>query len=187
MPSSLPWSSSLKPKSGLTFYVRPVAATFLYFSSVAASLIDPSFATRNILAPSDFSCVLFSTRPLAHPSRFWMQSEKDAERIRFLGAPADRVRASGNLKYDLDLPAPTAVSNWLASEVARSGRTPVIVAGSVVATEEPLALIAFGTLQGEHPNALLVLAPRKPERFDDAADFIHESRRKFLPRSPLAI
>src|ERR1700676_4923886 len=129
----------------------------------------------------------FLKRALADPSMFLMQSEKDAERIRFLSAPADRVRASGNLKYDLDLPAPTAVSNWLASEVARSGRTPVIVAGSVVATEEPLALIAFGTLQGEHPNALLVLAPRKRERFDDAADFIHESRRKFLRRSQLAI
>ena len=57
----------------------------------------------------------------------------------------------------------------------------------MVATEEPLALIAFGTLQGEYPNALLVLAPRKPERFDAAADFIHESRRKFLRRSQLPI
>jgi 3-deoxy-D-manno-octulosonic-acid transferase len=50
-----------------------------------------------------------------------------------------------------------------------------------------LALIAFGTLQGEYPNALLVLAPRKPERFEAAADFIHESRRKFLRRSQLPI
>lgn len=129
----------------------------------------------------------FLKRALADPSMFLMQSEKDAERICFLGAPSDKVQASGNLKYDLDLPAPTAISNWLSSEVARSGRTPVIVAGSVVATEEPLALIAFGTLQGEFPNALLVLAPRKPERFDDAADFIRESRRKFLRRSNLAL
>jgi len=53
--------------------------------------------------------------------------------------------------------------------------------------EEPLALIAFGVLQGEHPNALLVLAPRKPERFEAAAEFIHESRRKFLRRSQLAL
>ena len=64
------------------------------------------------------------------------QGEKDAERIRALGAPADRVRVSGNFKYDLELPAPTALSNWLASEIKRSGRSPVIVAGSVVATEE---------------------------------------------------
>lgn len=129
----------------------------------------------------------FLKRALTDPDMFLMQSEKDAERIRFLGARADRVRASGNLKYDLDLPGPTPVSHWLETEVTRSGRTPVIVAGSVVATEEPLALIAFGTLQGEYPNALLVLAPRKPERFEAAAEFIHESRRKFLRRSQLPI
>ncbi|HXM91379.1 MAG TPA: 3-deoxy-D-manno-octulosonic acid transferase, partial [Candidatus Dormibacteraeota bacterium] len=155
---------------------------------VSGRISDRSFLRyQKYLGAFGFFLRPFLKRALADPSMFLMQSEKDAERIRFLGAPADRVRASGNLKYDLDLPAPTAVSNWLASEVARSGRTPVIVAGSVVATEEPLALIAFGTLQGEHPNALLVLAPRKPERFDDAADFIHESRRKFLRRSQLAI
>jgi 3-deoxy-D-manno-octulosonic-acid transferase len=129
----------------------------------------------------------FLKRILADPSLFLMQSAKDAERIRDLGAPAEHVRASGNLKYDLDLPAPTAVSDWLEAEARRAGRTPIIVAGSVVATEEPLALIAFGTLQGEYPNALLVLAPRKPERFDAAADFIHESRRKFLRRSQLSL
>ncbi|MDP9339346.1 MAG: 3-deoxy-D-manno-octulosonic acid transferase [Acidobacteriota bacterium] len=129
----------------------------------------------------------FLKRALADPRMFFMQSEKDAERIRFLGAPPERVRASGNLKYDLELPAPTPVSDWLEAEAARASRTPIIVAGSVVATEEPLALIAFGTLQGEHPNALLVLAPRKPERFEPAADFIHESRRKFLRRSQLSI
>jgi 3-deoxy-D-manno-octulosonic-acid transferase len=116
-----------------------------------------------------------------------MQSEKDAERIRALGAPVGHVRVSGNLKYDLELPAPTPLSHWLEAEVKRSGRSPVIVAGSVVATEEPLALIAFGTLQGEYRNALLVLAPRKPENFDAAAEFIDESHRKFIRRSKLPI
>ena len=67
------------------------------------------------------------------------------------------------------------------------GRRPLIVAGSVVSSEEPLALIAFGVVQGEFPNALLVLAPRKPECFQQAADFIHESRRKFLRRSELKL
>ena len=79
------------------------------------------------------------------------------------------------------------LAEWLEREVQRRGRSPLIVAGSVVATEEPLALIAFGTLQGEHRNALLVLAPRKPERFDAAAQFIDESHRKFIRRSQLAI
>jgi 3-deoxy-D-manno-octulosonic-acid transferase len=57
----------------------------------------------------------------------------------------------------------------------------------VVATEEPLALIAFGTLQGEYPNAFLVIAPRKPERFDATAEFIEESHRKYIRRSQLPI
>ena len=124
---------------------------------------------------------------LANAAVFLMQSEKDAERIRSLGAPADRVQVAGNLKYDQALPQETALANWLAREAERAGRKPVIVAGSVVATEEPLALIAFGTLQGEYPNALLVLAPRKPERFEAAAEFIDESHRKYLRRSQLTV
>jgi 3-deoxy-D-manno-octulosonic-acid transferase len=116
-----------------------------------------------------------------------MQSAKDAERIRALGAPAERVSVSGNLKYDMELPAATPLSSWLEAEARRQGRSPIVVAGSVVAAEEPLALIAFGVVQGEHPNALLVLAPRKPERFEAAAEFIHESRRKFIRRSQLAL
>jgi 3-deoxy-D-manno-octulosonic-acid transferase len=155
---------------------------------VSGRISDRSFLRyQKYLGAFGFFLRPFLKRSLADPSMFLMQSEKDAERIRFLGAPADRVRASGNLKYDLDLPGPTPVSHWLEAEVSRTGRAPVIVAGSVVATEEPLALIAFGTLQGEYPNALLVLAPRKPERFDAAADFIHESRRTFLRRSQLPI
>jgi len=123
--------------------------------------------------------------PLA--SGFLMQSEKDAERIRALERLPIGVDVSGNLKYDLELPAPTPLSNWLEAEARRSGRSPIIVAASVVATEEPLALIAFGTLQGEYPKALLVLAPRKPECFEAAAEFIDESHRKFIRRSKLPI
>src|SRR5882724_4334833 len=129
----------------------------------------------------------FLRRALGDAAGFLMQSEKDAERVRALGAPAERVRVGGNLKYDMEMPLPTPLANWLAAETKRSGRGPVIVAGSVVATEEPLALIAFGTLQGEFPNALLVLAPRKPERFEAAAEFIDESHRKFIRRSQLPI
>jgi 3-deoxy-D-manno-octulosonic-acid transferase len=139
-----------------------------------------------------FGLLGFFLRPflqdvLSRGSTFLMQSEKDAERIRALGAPADRVHVSGNLKYDLELPAPTPLVNWLEAETKRSGRTPIIVAGSVVASEEPHTLIAFGTLQGEYSKALLVLAPRKPERFDSAAEFIDESHRKFIRRSQLPV
>lgn len=124
---------------------------------------------------------------LGFASTFLMQSEKDAERVRTLGAPADRVRTSGNLKYDQELPKSTPLAEWLEGEVAKGNRRPLIVAGSVVANEEPLAIIAFGVLQGEHRDALLVLAPRKPERFDAAAQYIEDSHQKFVRRSQIAV
>jgi 3-deoxy-D-manno-octulosonic-acid transferase len=129
----------------------------------------------------------FLASALGNAAAFLMQTEVDAQRIRDLGAPVDRVRVSGNLKYDQELPEATPLSSWLAEECKRGGRWPLIVAGSVVATEEPLALIAFGVVQGDFPKALLILAPRKPERFAATADFIEESHRKYVKRSELAI
>ncbi len=155
---------------------------------VSGRISDRSYARfQSYLGALGFFLRPFLRDSLSHASAFLMQSEKDAERLRSLGAPADRVRVSGSLKYDLEVPAPTPLSNWLETETRRRGRWPIIVAGSVVATEEPLALIAFGTLQGEYPKALLVLAPRKPERFEATAEFIDESHRKFIRRSRLPI
>jgi len=139
-----------------------------------------------------FGIAGFYLRPLMksalkNAAAFLMQSEKDAERVKELGAPAERVKTSGNLKYDQELPKATPIAEWLEKEASEKGRRPVIVAGSVVANEEPLALIAFGVVQGEYRNALLVLAPRKPERFKDAEQYIEDSHQKFIRRSQLAV
>jgi 3-deoxy-D-manno-octulosonic-acid transferase len=155
---------------------------------VSGRISDRSFARyQSYFGKFGFFLRPFLRSALGHASAFLMQSQNDADRIRALGAPSECVRVSGNMKYDQVLPAPTPLSAWLEAEARRQGRSPIIVAGSVVASEEPLALIAFGTLQGEYPNALLLLAPRKPEQFQQAADFIHESRRKFLRRSQLPV
>ncbi|MGB7283412.1 MAG: 3-deoxy-D-manno-octulosonic acid transferase [Candidatus Acidiferrum sp.] len=155
---------------------------------VSGRISDRSFARyQRFLGVFGFLLRPFLKKALPDAAAFLMQSEKDGERIRALGAPPNRVQVSGNLKYDLELPAPTPISRWLAAEAQRGGRSPIIVAGSVVAAEEPLALIAFGTLQGEHRKALLVLAPRKPECFESAAQFVDDSHRKFIRRSQLPI
>jgi 3-deoxy-D-manno-octulosonic-acid transferase len=155
---------------------------------VSGRISDRSFARyQKFFGWAGFYLRPFFRDALGHARAFLMQSARDAERVRELGAPASRVVVSGNLKYDQALPDATPMSDWLSREVERSGRRPLIVAGSVVSSEEPLALIAFGVVQGEFPNAFLVLAPRKPEFFQQAADFIHESRRKFLRRSELNV
>jgi 3-deoxy-D-manno-octulosonic-acid transferase len=155
---------------------------------ISGRISDRSFQRfQKLCAIFGFFLRPFYRDVLSKAAAFLMQSDKDAERIRAMGALTDRVRVTGNLKYDLELPAPTPLSDWLETETRKRGRSPVIVAGSVVATEEPPVLIAFGTLQGEFPKALLVLAPRKPECFDSAAAYIEESHRRFVRRSQLPI
>ncbi|HET7107990.1 MAG TPA: 3-deoxy-D-manno-octulosonic acid transferase [Candidatus Acidoferrum sp.] len=155
---------------------------------VSGRISDRSFSRwQSYLGAFGFYLKPLLKSALNQASAFLMQSQQDADRIRALGAPPEKITVSGNLKYDLELPAPTPLAKWLEQEVSRLGRRPLIVAGSVVATEEPLALLVFGVVQGDFPKALLVLAPRKPERFAPAAEFIEESHRKYVRRSELSL
>jgi len=155
---------------------------------VSGRISDRSFARyQKWLGLAGLFLRPFLQSALGNASAFLMQSGRDAERLRELGAPAGRVKVNGNLKYDQELPKATPLAEWFEREVDVKKRRPLIVAGSVVANEEPLALIAFGVLQGEYRDALLVMAPRKPERFDAAERYIEDSHQKFIRRSQLSV
>jgi 3-deoxy-D-manno-octulosonic-acid transferase len=125
----------------------------------------------------------FVERVLADARVFMMQSDDDARRIRQLGAPPECVETTGNLKYDVTPPEGGALLSWLEQQIREQERWPVIVAGSVVADEEEEVLAAFDVLQRKWRHALLVLAPRKPERFDAAARISQERGWKVVRRS----
>ncbi len=129
----------------------------------------------------------FLKRILNDATLFLMQGEPDASRLLELGADPKRVVVSGNMKYDLVGPAESALSNWLGEEVARNHRQPVLVAGSVMANEEIQVLRAFGEVERQFPRALLILAPRKPDRFDEAARIVGELRRGLVRRSNITL
>ena len=127
----------------------------------------------------------FLKKVLGDATLFLMQSEEDAARLIALGAPGERVLVTGNLKYDLAEASESPLSAWLEAELAKSNRRPVVVAGSVLANEEVPVLRAFADVEREFPRALLILAPRKPEQFDNAAAIVAESGRKLLRRRDL--
>ena len=124
----------------------------------------------------------FVERVLADADAYLMQSTDDARRIRLLGAPTERVEVTGNLKYDVTPPQGGALLAWLEQQMREQERWPVIVAGSVVADEEEEVLAAFDVVQRKWRHALLVLAPRKPERFDGAARIAEERGWKVVRR-----
>jgi len=130
-------------------------------------------------------------RMLAHVDLFLTQSETDAERLRSMGAPPERVRVTGNLKFDVAPPSPPAIVESLRRSMAAENASPILVCGSTVEDEEPPLLKAFQNLRVQHPRAVMILAPRHPERFDDVAILVQQlglpfSRRSRWQGEPLA-
>lgn len=122
-------------------------------------------------------------RVLAEVDLFLMQGEPHAARLKELGAPADRVRVLGNLKFDA---APhAALPADLARALApRAGRA-LFVAGSTVPGEEAPVLHAFGDARRLFPELALLLAPRHPERFGEVAALVEAAGYRCQRRSAL--
>ena len=120
-------------------------------------------------------------RPLfGSVTRFGMQSEQDRRRLISLGVDARRIEVTGNLKYDSPLP-PRLEQLEQAILQLGDGR-PILVAGSTMPGEEELVLEAFERVGGGDA-ALLVLAPRHPERFDAVHELVAERDLSTLRRS----
>lgn len=127
----------------------------------------------------------FLKRILGDGRLYLMQNPDDAERLLSLGAPADRVAVIGNLKYDWAPPEINPVVVWLQKEMTRSHKGPLLVAGSVIAGEEPAVLAAFRDVAQAWPRTLLILAPRKPEQFAAAGALVEQAGMKLVKRSAL--
>jgi 3-deoxy-D-manno-octulosonic-acid transferase len=106
-----------------------------------------------------------------------MQSEKDAERIRALGMAEERVFSVGNLKFEAGRgDQKTDVKNRFGLQAD----VPLILAASTHAPEEKIVIESFKKLRKSQPPPLtlkvrLMIAPRKPERFNEVAELIEDS------------
>lgn len=91
------------------------------------------------------------------------QSQGDAERYRRLGARPEALSVAGNLKYDFD--PPEGLGQQAAQWRQGWGKRPVWIAASTHPEEEAIVLAAHRELRARYPAALLLWAPRHPERF----------------------
>jgi 3-deoxy-D-manno-octulosonic-acid transferase len=129
-------------------------------------------------------------RVLQDVDRFCMQSEESARRMIDLGAARDRVTVTGSLKFDsLDWPGvgPHGQSRDRVLRFFRiSDQRPVMIAASTLRGEDAAALSSFRRVKAAWPNALLIIAPRHPERFGEVTRLVAEEgfsvrRRTELP------
>ncbi len=131
-----------------------------------ARLSAGSFAgyrrARRLLCP-----LLATTRLIA------TQTPDDAKRFHCLAPDAGQIKCIGNLKYDAN-PLPPDVWAHARTLRARLGRGPIVLGASTHPGEEAILLDAFACLREAIPDAQLLIAPRHPERFDQAVEYCHE-------------
>jgi tetraacyldisaccharide 4'-kinase len=124
----------------------------------------------------------FFKHVLRWPDAILVQSEQDRERYLIAGAPDDRVRVAGNLKYDFTPPASGSSFDL--------GGDPIWIAASTTAPveagdpdEDDVVIEAFQRLSVRYPRLLLVIAPRRPERFPVVAEKLARAGVSFVRRS----
>ena len=132
----------------------------------------------------------FFRRVLVGVDCYCAQSEESARRLVDLGAPPSAVSVTGNLKFDT-LPVPESQVPWVRQGVLRAfriaaGRT-VVMAASTHAGEETPVLEAFARIGRRDPDALLVVAPRHPERCGDVVALAAGRGFETVRRSELAV
>lgn len=111
---------------------------------------------------------------------FGMQTVGDAERITALGAPAERVRVTGSLKAMATTEVDASTPPFAGLATRR-----LLIAASTQPGEEQFVLDACAPLWARHPDALLLLAPRRPERFDEVVACVRSAGLPFERRTAM--
>ncbi len=131
----------------------------------------------------------FFRQALKYTDAVLAQDETAAARYRMLGALV--VEVAGNLKYDFD-PASAHVAPDLDAWIRSAAPSQILIAASTMppardgdVDEDDLVIGAWKQLSAEHPRLLLILVPRRPERFDLAARKLEAAGIEFTRRTAL--
>ncbi len=134
----------------------------------------------------------FFRHVLCWPDAILVQSTAMRGRFIATGAPGGRVAIIGNLKYDFDAgavkaaPAIDAFLEQLSAPEIWIAASTMPPAAAADPDEDDVVIAAFQELARERPGLLLILVPRKPERFALAAEKLERAGIRFVRRSALA-
>ncbi|MFA5145394.1 MAG: 3-deoxy-D-manno-octulosonic acid transferase [Candidatus Omnitrophota bacterium] len=133
--------------------------------------------------------IKFLLKPILNKiSLFCVQSERDAGRLTRLGVPEEKIRVTGNMKFDTqDYPDGAQANADYRLKLGLAPEDKLLVAGSTHDGEEEEVLEVYKGLQKSFPHLKLLIAPRHPERSKAVAQVISKFgfRSAFISSSPL--
>lgn len=169
LPYDLPFAVSrfmnrIRPR--LALIVETEIWPNLYFAcrrrGIPLMIVNARLSVRSMRGYKPMRSLLRSA--LRCVDRIAAQSRADAARYRLLGADPQKIVVSGNMKFDMPIPE-AALADGAAMRERWGARRPVWMAASTHEGEELAVLEAHLKVLQQRPDALLLLAPRHPERF----------------------
>jgi 3-deoxy-D-manno-octulosonic-acid transferase len=129
-------------------------------------LINGRLSTHSMKSYTKIKALMAPTLNLFH--KILIQSQSNLTNFIALGADPERCSVEGNLKFDISV---TDVIERKKVELHQYLPTerPIWLMASTHEGDEELALQSFALLKKQHPELLLILVPRHPERFNDVA------------------
>lgn len=138
--------------------------------AIPSALMNARLSARSAKGYGKFSRL---TRPMLQQlSMIAAQDNDTAQRFISLGAVSHAVQVTGSLKFDLHAPAHLLAQAQQIKQEWQLATRPLFVVASTHEPEEKLLLQAFHQLLKNYPDAVLIIAPRHPQRFDSVAQQI---------------
>ncbi len=171
LPYDLPWAAArfldrIKPKLGVIMETElwPNLIHQCAKRGIPVALANARLSARSAKGYARFARL---TRPMLEAmSLIAVQTQTEAERFRQLGARPECVEVTGSIKFDLSIDPQLWVKARELREQWQAQERPVWIAASTHEGEDEIVLAAHRQLLAHYPNALLMLVPRHPERFN---------------------
>jgi len=179
LPYDLPWAAGrfldhVRPRLGIIMETElwPNHIHQCAKRGIPVALANARLSERSARGYGRFAGL---TRPmLAEMNLIAVQTEVEAERFRSLGARPECVQVTGSIKFDLKLDAQLLPRARQLREQWQAEQRPVWIAASTHEGEDALVLEAHRQLLEVHGDALLILVPRHPERFNAVHELCRE-------------
>ena len=148
----------------------------IFTALVNARLSEKSKDKYNIVKP-------LAAEALANLDLLIAQYDSDADRFKEINNSL-KIEVCGNLKFDQQVPEEMhSISSSIRDSWSDDGQRPTLIAASTHETEEEFVLDAFLEILGEAKEALLILVPRHPERFETVFEYIQNRELSVARRS----